>query len=138
MSCRISMARVQGERVVWRGPQEAYAAEALKAGVGKTRAGRAAGYPTCSGWFGRSFQSGGLSRHSEELRPVQESPLPSMTPSNGRIGKRFKNRPARKIEVNLSTCRHHSASSNIAVIDDGGASRKGVFPEGAGKGVSIF
>ena len=140
MSCRISMAQVRREEIVGWEAAEEFADGAVRAGVDKPRAGRAADCPICSGWFGGSFQSGELSRHSEELRPVQVSPLPSSTPSNGRNGQGFKNRPTRKFKVTLLTCRRHPASSNIAgrVVDDCAVSRKEIFPDGTGKDVSIF
>jgi len=129
MSCRISTAQVRGEGVVWRGAQGAYAGGTLKAGVDRPRADRAAGYPTCSGWFVRPSRSGGLSRHSGELRPVRSASSPNMTPSNERISKGFKKQPAGKIEVNLSTCRPLPASSSIAgrvIVEIG--SRRAVTP----------
>jgi hypothetical protein len=58
-----------------------------------------------------------------------------MTPSNERISKGLKKRPTGKIEVNLSPCRHPPASLNIArrAVDDGGTSRKEMFPVCTGK-----
>lgn len=134
MSCRISMAQVRGAEAVGREAAGECADGAVKAGVDKARSRPAADYPICSGWPGRSCRFGGPSRHSEELRPVQASPLPGTTRSNGIRGEGFKNRPAKKIKMKLSTCRHHTVSSNIAgrvIVEIG--SRGAVTPRDSGE-----